>query len=109
MEEVAEAMQRMMSMLLELELLRQGTANTAMQSQLNALSAGELRDSKDRKWTREDLESQGDGTASKWRDWKVVTSSYTGACHEGRARLMTKAEETENPVINATRVKNEGA
>ena len=47
------------------------------------------------------------GTALKWRDWKVVTSSCAVACHEVLAGLMTKAEETGDPVFNATFVNNE--
>ena len=47
------------------------------------------------------------GTASKWRVWKVVTSSSTEACHAGLAGLMTKGEQTEEPVTNATLVKND--
>ena len=41
-----------------------------------------------------------DGTAPEWRDWKVVTSWYTGACHdEGR--------RNRGPVINATLMNHE--
>ena len=42
-----------------------------------------------------------DGSCSKWRDWKVVMVSYTAAYNEKLARLMAKAEGTEDPVVNA--------
>ena len=48
-----------------------------------------------------------DGTASKWRYWKVVTSSYSGACHEGLVGLMTRAKETEGSILHATLVNKE--
>ena len=65
MEDAAEAMQRTMDRLMEHEqrLLRQGTANTAVQSQLKPFARGRgLRGSKDRKWTREDWESPAGAT-----------------------------------------------
>ena len=36
-----------------------------------------------------------DATAKKWRDWKVVKSSYQGACHEVLVRLVTNRGPTE--------------
>ena len=48
-----------------------------------------------------------DGTATKWRDWNVVTISHAGARHDGLAGLLAKAGETEHPVINATLVNND--
>ncbi len=42
-----------------------------------------------------------DGSGSKWRDWKVVMTSYTAACNGELALLMSKAEMTEEPVMNA--------
>ena len=42
-----------------------------------------------------------DGSGAKWRDWKVVMTTYTAACNCELALLMTKAEMTEEPVVNA--------
>ena len=104
-------MQRMMDRLLELgqELLRQRTPNTALQSHLNASPAGGTPRQQGSQADTKGLEKPDalGGTALKWRDWKVVTSSCAVACHEVLAGLMTKAEETGDPVFNATFVNNE--
>jgi hypothetical protein len=42
-----------------------------------------------------------EGQAAKWRDWKVVMTSYAAACNTDMATVMTKAETTEDDVTNA--------
>ena len=42
-----------------------------------------------------------DGSGAKWRDWKVVMTSYTAACNGELALLMRKAEMTQEPLENA--------
>ena len=41
-----------------------------------------------------------DGASAKWRDWKAVMTSYTAACSGELALLMTKAEMTEEEIMN---------
>ena len=43
----------------------------------------------------------------KRRDWKVDKSSYTGAFHEGLGGLVSRAEDTKDPILHATLANNE--
>ena len=84
---------------MEQELLQQRAANVALQSQLSSVSQA----------PRSAVDTRGlgkpeifDGSTSKWRDWKVVMRSYAAACHDKLGVLMDRAENSENPVLNAT-------
>ena len=46
-----------------------------------------------------------DWRASICCDWKVVTRSYTAACHEGLSTLMATAQGTEDPSTTATLIR----
>ncbi len=91
--------QRLMAV--EGELLAQRGANVQLQAQASRAAASTPAQ-------RSVVDTRGlgkpdsfDGAASKWRDWKVVMTSYTAACNTDLAALMTKAEITEDPVVNA--------
>jgi hypothetical protein len=91
--------QRLQAM--EGELLAQRAANAQLQAQVSRAAASTPAQ-------RSVVDTRGlgkpdsfDGAAAKWRDWKVVMTSYTAACNTDLASLMTKAETTEDPVVNA--------
>ena len=85
--------------LMEQELLQQRASNAALQSQLAAAQSHGPRSTVDTRGLGK-LETF-DGSAGKWRDWKVVMRSYTAACHERLGALMDRAETTDQPVQNA--------
>ena len=101
MEEAFNQMQQRM-LALEGELMQQRQMNQLLQATVSrtAASAPVQRASV--------VDTRGlgkpdsfDGSGSKWRDWKVVMTSYTAACNGELATLMAKAETTEEPVVNA--------
>ena len=87
---------------LEQELVQQRQVNAALQQQVSSMPATAPSTHRE---TVVDTRGLGrpetfDGTASKWRDWKVVIRSYTAACHGKLAALMEVAEETDEPITN---------
>ena len=91
---MGQMMQRMAA--LEGELVQQRQANVMLQASVSqaATPAPAQRASV--------IDTRGlgkpdsfDGSGAKWRDWKVVMTSYTAACNGELALLMTKAEMTE--------------
>ena len=85
---------------MEQELLQQRGANATLQSQLAAAQPRALRNAVDTRGLGKP--ETFEGTVGKWRDWKVVMRSYTAACHDKLGVLMDRAENTENPMLNAT-------
>jgi len=86
---------------MEGELLAQRAANASLQSAVSRATAVGTA-------PRSVIDTRGlgkpeyfDGAAAKWRDWKVVMLSYTGACNSDLSALMATAEVTEDPVVNA--------
>ena len=91
---------------MERELVAQRAANAILQEQVTAIPTTVADATRGKRATAVDTRGLGrpetfDGTVPKWRDWKVVLRSYTAACHTGLAGLMEKAEDTEEPVLNA--------
>ena len=87
---------------MEGELLQQRAQNATLQAQVSATAARTTTT------TRAVVDTRGlgkpdsfDGTASKWRDWKVVLTAYTAAVNTDLAALMVAAETTEDPIQNA--------
>ena len=96
-EMVDDLQQRLLAM--EQELVQQRGVNTTLQSLIAAGAATT---------TRSAIDTRGlgrpeafDGTAETWRDWKVTMKSYTAACNDKLGALVKRAEETDNPVMNA--------
>ena len=77
----------------EQELLQQRAVKTSLQTQVSEVPAEGARQTPAID-TRIDSRVLGkpdvlDGTASKWRDWKVVTLSHIAACHYVFSGLVT--------------------
>ena len=94
----AATVQRLQAM--EGELVAQRNQNALLQAQVSRAALGPVQ--------RSAVDTRGlgkpdafDGTAAKWRDWKVVMTSYTAAVNSELAALMLKAEVTEDPIVNA--------
>ncbi len=88
---------------MEGELLQQRSANAALQATVSRAAAAVPPVARA---TVVDTRGLGklvlfDGSSPQWRDRKVVMTSCTAACNTELAALMTKAETTEDPVMNA--------
>ena len=96
--------QRMSAM--EAELVQQRAANATLQQLVqNMPAAMAAQTAVPNRVAGVDTRGLGkpdtfDGVAAKWRDWKVVVRSYTAACNDQLGDLMTRAEETEDPISN---------
>ena len=89
---------------LEREVVTQRGANATLQATVSGFTAGSAATGQ----RHSSIDTRGlgkpetfDGSAAKWRDWKVVVRSYTSACNEFLAALMQAAEETDDPIGNA--------
>ena len=92
--------QRLQAM--EGELLAQRAQNTLLQNQVTSTAA------RTSTVARSVVDTRGlgkpdtfDGNSAKWRDWKVVMTSYTAAVNTDLATLMIQAESTEDAIQNA--------
>ncbi len=91
---MGQVMQRMGA--LEGELVAQRQANAVLQASVSQAAASTPAPRSSVVNTRGlGKPDSFDGSSVKWRDWKVVMTSYTTACNGELALLMTKAEMTE--------------
>ena len=77
MEDVADATQRMMDRF----KWNESRSNREQLANGRDSATARIASGHERTWKARRVRRRG----SKWRDWNVVTSMYTGACHEGLA------------------------